>query len=98
MIHDFILHFRAWAFSRPNADLDRTFDIIQAKLKSISEREDGLGQSTLQASPHEPTILPRQDSSKSLELCACHPDRAFEACIVTVHCLVTRSCYIGLFG
>jgi len=44
MIHDFILHYRAWAFSRPNADLDRTFDVIQAKLKSISEREEGLGQ------------------------------------------------------
>jgi hypothetical protein len=44
MIHEFILHFRAWAFSRPNADLDRTFDSIQAKLKTISEREEGLGQ------------------------------------------------------
>jgi hypothetical protein len=43
MILDFILHFRAWAFSRPNADLDRTFDITQGKLKSISEREEGLG-------------------------------------------------------
>jgi len=58
MIHDFILHFRAWAFSRPNADFDRTFDIIQSRLKSISEREDGLGQSTLQTFPHELTVLP----------------------------------------
>lgn len=52
MIHDFILHFRAWAFSRPNADLDQTFDIIQAKLKSISEREEGLGQF-----PSEPPLM-----------------------------------------
>jgi hypothetical protein len=57
MIYDFILHVRAWAFSRPNTDLDRMFDIIQSKLKSISEREDGLGQSTFQTSPHEPTVL-----------------------------------------
>jgi hypothetical protein len=59
MIHDFILHFRAWAFSRPNADLDRTFDIIQAKLKSISEREDGLGQFRPSKLPSmSPTVLP----------------------------------------
>jgi len=57
MIHDFILHFRAWAFSRPNADLDRTFDIIQAKLKSISEREEGLGRSTPQTSLRELTLF-----------------------------------------
>lgn len=56
MIHDFILHYRAWAFSRLNADLDRTFDDIQAKLKAISAREEGLGQFSPQTSPRNLTF------------------------------------------
>ena len=96
MIHDFILHYRAWAFSRLNADLDRTFDDIQAKLKAISAREEGLGQFAPQTSPRNLTFS-RQYSPKSLELCARRPNRTLQALIVPCTALIVEN-VIFAFG
>src|SRR6266404_4770722 len=96
MIHDFILHYRAWAFSRPNADLDRTFDVIQAKLKSISEREEGLGQFSSQTSPRELTIFQRILVEVFGTLCMSSKPSSLSF-HSTSHCLDSRKCYIRLF-